>query len=337
MKRYTIDQLKKISWIYNSSFFRNSFDSSYFYLPDDLIIAEKFENENLSSALKTIKYFNSEPENFLDYIRKLNQKDFDDLILDLKGREYEFILEMKEFNSVDGLKLCEWAAKKRNLNILKYAREDGYPWNRDVTYWAAANGDLNILKYAHENGCPWDEGTTANAVQGNHLEVLKWLHENGCPWDYSSWDNAKENENEEIIDYLTKNGCPTEYVDIFSPFKENSIEFMFISELNFNTNKFEKESIIKKQKRFLDLLDYANNNGFCWLGKCDDFDFVDVEDVMFQQSRDRDYEFRRDDRFDQRKFLNLLYYLYNNDHHWILEKKDINLIKFLLSRGFRWN
>jgi hypothetical protein len=40
-----------------------------------------------------------------------------------------------------------------------------------------------VLKWARENGCPWDEGDVRVAAKGGHLEVLKWARENGCPWD----------------------------------------------------------------------------------------------------------------------------------------------------------
>ena len=40
-----------------------------------------------------------------------------------------------------------------------------------------------MLKWARENGCPWDEDTCLWAVKGGHLETLKWARENGCPWD----------------------------------------------------------------------------------------------------------------------------------------------------------
>ena len=48
---------------------------------------------------------------------------------------------------------------------------------------AAQNGHLECLKYAHENGCPWNEMTCSKAAENGHLECLKYAHENGCPWD----------------------------------------------------------------------------------------------------------------------------------------------------------
>ena len=39
-----------------------------------------------------------------------------------------------------------------------------------------------MLKWARENGCPWDECTCLCAAKHSHLEVLKWARENDCPW-----------------------------------------------------------------------------------------------------------------------------------------------------------
>ena len=40
-----------------------------------------------------------------------------------------------------------------------------------------------MLKWARENGCPWNEETCEYAAKHSHLETLKWARENGCPWD----------------------------------------------------------------------------------------------------------------------------------------------------------
>ena len=39
------------------------------------------------------------------------------------------------------------------------------------------------LKWARENGCPWDKGVCSAAARGGHLEVLQYARANGCPWD----------------------------------------------------------------------------------------------------------------------------------------------------------
>ena len=48
---------------------------------------------------------------------------------------------------------------------------------------AAAAGDLTRLKYAHENGCPWDERPCETAAEEGYLECLQYLHENGYAWN----------------------------------------------------------------------------------------------------------------------------------------------------------
>ena len=47
----------------------------------------------------------------------------------------------------------------------------------------ASGGHLDILKWLRENGCPWNGYTCAYAAMNGHLEVLKWARENGCPWN----------------------------------------------------------------------------------------------------------------------------------------------------------
>ena len=55
----------------------------------------------------------------------------------------------------------------------------------DVYYCAylAGNNYFEVLKWARENGCPWNADTCSSAASGGHLEILKWARENGCPWN----------------------------------------------------------------------------------------------------------------------------------------------------------
>ena len=46
---------------------------------------------------------------------------------------------------------------------------------------AAGRGDLEVLKWLRAEGCPWDEAACRFAAFGGHLEVLKWLQAEGCP------------------------------------------------------------------------------------------------------------------------------------------------------------
>ena len=49
----------------------------------------------------------------------------------------------------------------------------------------AGAGRLEILKWARENGCPWDWHTRAWAELPVRADVLKYLDAHGCP-EYES-------------------------------------------------------------------------------------------------------------------------------------------------------
>jgi len=65
-------------------------------------------------------------------------------------------------------------------------------WDERTRARAAIGGQLEVLKWARENGCPWSNDLsdyTLNcctlAAIGGQLEVLRWARENGCPWNHT--------------------------------------------------------------------------------------------------------------------------------------------------------
>ena len=56
------------------------------------------------------------------------------------------------------------AVKKGDLVRLKIFCENEKFLFKGLCNLAAKNGHLECLKYAHENGCPWDEDTCYHAV-----------------------------------------------------------------------------------------------------------------------------------------------------------------------------
>jgi len=61
--------------------------------------------------------------------------------------------------------------------MLKWARENGCPWDESTCSPAAKSGHLEVLKWVRENGCSWSQDTCSQAVENGHLEVLKWARE----------------------------------------------------------------------------------------------------------------------------------------------------------------
>ncbi|CAB9499193.1 ankyrin containing protein (ISS) [Seminavis robusta] len=74
---------------------------------------------------------------------------------------------------------------------------------------ASQNGHFEMLKWAHENGCPWDADTMVGAVKGGHLNILKWLQLNGCPKHDWLLVHAAYGGHLEIVKYALDNELGT--------------------------------------------------------------------------------------------------------------------------------
>lgn len=74
----------------------------------------------------------------------------------------------------------------KRLEFLKYLHSIKYPLNPigpDICADAAMLGQIEILKWAHENGLPWDNRVCVTAANAGHLDILIWARERGCPWN----------------------------------------------------------------------------------------------------------------------------------------------------------
>ena len=118
---------------------------------------------------------------------------------------------------------CVFAALGGHLEVLKYAHENGRPWNYKICYAAAKGGQLEVLKYAHEKGCPWKEDTCFHAAAGGHLEVLKYLRENQCPWNEGTCYAAARYGHLEVLKYTHENGLPWNQKDYQGTWREAAL------------------------------------------------------------------------------------------------------------------
>lgn len=99
-------------------------------------------------------------------------------------------------------------SKGGHLDVLKYARKEGAPWDERVSRAAAANGHIAVLRYLAEEGCPFDANTAAGAAEGGRLRTLKFLRSQGCPWDEDTVRAAAMNRRESVLAWAKENGCP---------------------------------------------------------------------------------------------------------------------------------
>ena len=110
----------------------------------------------------------------------------------------------------DNKDTCASAAENGHLDVLRWLRTKGCPWDECTCIAAAAYGHLDVLQWARENGCLWHDETCSYAAQGGYLEVLQWARENGCPWDEESiCEHAALGGKLDVLQWLrTTNGCP---------------------------------------------------------------------------------------------------------------------------------
>ena len=99
---------------------------------------------------------------------------------------------------------CWRVAKTNKLELLKWAREEKQCEWDDLTIKAAARrGNLEMVKYCVANECPIDELACENAANGGQLEVLKYLREEAkAPWSYNTASGAAKNGHLHILEYL---------------------------------------------------------------------------------------------------------------------------------------
>ena len=99
------------------------------------------------------------------------------------------------------------------MEVLRWLRSEGCPWDKDTCYYAVLGGQLEVLKWLRSEGCPWDEGTcaaTAESEKYNDLEILRWLRSEGCPWDEELCNLAARRGHLEMLRWAISNGCPYE-------------------------------------------------------------------------------------------------------------------------------
>ena len=119
------------------------------------------------------------------------------------------LLKWARVNNLDwSIHTCYYAAVKGDLPALQYLHENGCPWDQHTCYHAAYNGHLPALQYLHENGCPWDRCTCCHAAYNGHLPALQYSHENGCPWDWFTCNHAADNKQWNCLQYAVDNKCP---------------------------------------------------------------------------------------------------------------------------------
>ena len=158
---------------------------------------------------------------------------------------------------------CAAAARGGQLEMLKWLRSECCPWNGRECSGAAQWGHLEILKWLRSKGCPWDKWTCQGAAQGGQLEILKWLRSKGCPWNSGACYCAAEGGHLEVLKWLRSEGCPWDedtceyaaangHLDVLKYAHENGCDWYIYT------------TLMAAQNDHLDCFKYASENGCQW-------------------------------------------------------------------------
>ena len=77
--------------------------------------------------------------------------------------------------------VCEDAARRGSVRLLKWARVNNLDWNSHTCACAAYYGHLPALQYLRKNGCPWDDNTCSYAAVFRRWDCLQYAVDNKCP------------------------------------------------------------------------------------------------------------------------------------------------------------
>jgi len=104
---------------------------------------------------------------------------------------------------LNDLDIMGTAAHYRQLEILKYLIQDGFPCTEFVMHKASLGGDINIVKFLHESGCEWD-----SSVYTGNIEIMQYAYDEGCPFSTFSCDYAASYGDIKALGFLKDHGCP---------------------------------------------------------------------------------------------------------------------------------
>lgn len=125
--------------------------------------------------------------------------------------DLEMVQKLKENGCEWGEVVCESAAEKGHLEILKWLRsnpEDLCPWNEGTSRKAAQSGDLETLRWLKEQNCPWNSNVSLILTMCGHFETLKWEVDNGGEWDAKMFGWIAEKGNIEVLQWAREKGYP---------------------------------------------------------------------------------------------------------------------------------
>jgi len=78
--------------------------------------------------------------------------------------------------------------------MLKWIIANGRLLTSKLCQEAASKGRLKVLKWLRKQNCPWNASTYVEAKRKSHQKVAQWMKENGCPQPSESPNSTDEED-----------------------------------------------------------------------------------------------------------------------------------------------
>ncbi len=150
---------------------------------------KKYCVENFTSELCHDSYFDMIPKSYLnknyaimELLIKFGRLELLKFMIDKKC-ELQYVIcdranqycNYQNWTNMHGCEICRKAAQYGDLDILKWAKENGCKMPNTCEI-AAENGHLHIIKWAIRNGCKWNTEAFENAAKNGHLDIVGWTY-----------------------------------------------------------------------------------------------------------------------------------------------------------------
>lgn len=233
-------------------------------------VLKKFDLEvDLSIPLVKHKLLQQLNQRFIDPKHISNRKNnesflrkIDVIILDKIFNNHLENIKLSLLNKYFKYKLCTYAAYIGNINILKWAKQNGFIIGKEVCDIAIINNEIDMLKYAIENGASCSINVTNYAIK-NHPSLITYLIENGCECNsYLTYFAAKKGDIE-LLKFLHEKGCPWNKNTCEAAVIANSLECLKYAHEN-GCNWDEETCEAAAKKGHIECLKYAHENGCPW-------------------------------------------------------------------------
>ena len=115
-------------------------------------------------------------------------------------------------------------AKRGFLELVIWARQQGFSLTASTFREAVKGGNLKILMWLKANGCPMDSDVIGDAISAGNLEVIKWLRKE-CFTDSAQWRAmslgcfAARRRNLQVLKWLRLQGHCLERLHVRKPQK----------------------------------------------------------------------------------------------------------------------